>query len=44
LFTFLEQEGLDWQEFRPPHALQLLAFLRRIPSRRPAQRRSVARS
>lgn len=42
LFTFLEREGLDWQEFRPPHALQLLAFLRRVPSRRPAQRLGLA--
>jgi integrase/recombinase XerD len=42
LFTFLEREGLDWQEFRPPHALQLLAFLRRVPGRRPAQRLGLA--
>ncbi|MYS85450.1 tyrosine-type recombinase/integrase [Streptomyces sp. SID5474] len=38
LFTFLRSEGLDWQGFRSPDALRLLAFLRRTPSRRPAQR------
>ncbi|MER5689269.1 tyrosine-type recombinase/integrase [Streptomyces sp. NPDC002205] len=38
LFTFLAAEGMDWFEFRGPDALRLLAFLRRAPSRRPAQR------
>ncbi|MEU8922460.1 tyrosine-type recombinase/integrase [Kitasatospora sp. NPDC048545] len=38
LFTFLAAEGMDWREFRGPDALRLLAFLRREPSRRPAQR------
>ncbi|MET8030337.1 tyrosine-type recombinase/integrase [Streptomyces avermitilis] len=38
LFTFLTAEGMDWREFRGPDALRLLAFLRRAPSRRPAQR------
>jgi integrase/recombinase XerD len=38
LFTFLREEGMDWQEFRAPDALRLLAFLRRTPSRRSAQR------
>jgi integrase/recombinase XerD len=38
LFTFLEKEGLDWQDLRAPHMLGLLAFLRQVPSRRPAQR------
>ncbi|WP_217369810.1 site-specific integrase [Nonomuraea antri] len=42
LFLFLTQEGLDWQEFRPPNVLRLLAFLRRLPSRRPAQRLGMA--
>ncbi|MFG2949156.1 site-specific integrase [Streptomyces adustus] len=37
-FTFLAAEGMDWREFRGPDALRLLAFLRRAPSRRPAQR------
>ncbi|WSI68098.1 site-specific integrase [Streptomyces sp. NBC_01336] len=38
LFTFLAAEDMDWREFRGPDALRLLAFLRRAPSRRPAQR------
>jgi integrase/recombinase XerD len=38
LFTFLAAEGMDWREFRCPDALRLLAFLRRAPSRRAAQR------
>ncbi|MEU0836749.1 site-specific integrase [Streptomyces sp. NPDC005969] len=38
LFTFLAAEGMDWRAFRGPDALRLLAFLRRAPSRRPAQR------
>ncbi|MFE2245509.1 tyrosine-type recombinase/integrase [Streptomyces lavendulae] len=38
LFTFLAAERMDWREFRGPDALRLLAFLRRAPSRRPAQR------
>jgi hypothetical protein len=42
LFIFLDREGLDWQDFRAPHMLALLAFLRRVPSRRPAQRLGLA--
>jgi integrase/recombinase XerD len=42
LFTFLEKEGLDWQGLRAPHMLGLLAFLRQVPSRRPAQRLGLA--
>ena len=38
LFTFLAGEGLEWQAFRPADALRLLAFLRRRPSQRSAQR------
>ncbi|MGW4567574.1 site-specific integrase [Streptomyces sp. NPDC004561] len=38
LFTFLAAEGMDWRQVRGPDALRLLAFLRRAPSRRPAQR------
>jgi integrase/recombinase XerD len=38
LFTFLTQEGMDWRVLRAPDMLRLLAFLRRTPSRRPAQR------
>jgi len=42
LFTFLEKEGLDWQDLRAPHMLGLLSFLRQVPSRRPAQRLGLA--
>jgi integrase len=42
LFIFLDREGLDWQDFRAPHMLVLLAFLRRVPSRRPAARLGLA--
>jgi integrase/recombinase XerD len=38
LFTFLAREDLDCRDFRPSDALRLLGFLRRLPSRRPAQR------
>ncbi|GAA2748514.1 tyrosine-type recombinase/integrase [Kitasatospora cinereorecta] len=38
LFTFLARESLDWRDFRAPDTLRLLGFLRRQPSRRPAQR------
>jgi integrase/recombinase XerD len=35
---FLTREDLDYRDFRPSDALRLLGFLRRLPSRRPAQR------
>ena len=38
LVAFLGEHGLVWSEFRPSTALEFLAYLRRIPSRRPAQR------
>ena len=38
LWCFLFAHGLDWREFGPPHALELLEALRATPSRRPAQR------
>ncbi|MER6316435.1 tyrosine-type recombinase/integrase [Streptomyces sp. NPDC001581] len=38
LFMFLARDGLEWQDFRAPDASRLLGFLRRQPSRRPAQR------
>src|SRR5437867_3711037 len=38
LFTFLAGEQLVWQAFGPADALRFLAFLRRRPSQRPAQR------
>ena len=38
LWCFFSARGLDWREFGPPHALELLEALRATPSRRPAQR------
>lgn len=42
LFEFLDGEGLDWRAFSPATALQFLGYLRRVPSRRPAQRLGLA--
>lgn len=38
LVSFLDRQGMTWSGFRPSTALEFLAYLRRIPSRRPAQR------
>jgi len=38
LARFLDQHALGWNDFRPSTALQFLAYLRRVPSQRPAQR------
>ena len=38
LVQFFDQQGLGWNDFRPSSALEFLACLRRVPSRRPAQR------
>lgn len=38
LVAFLGLHGLTWSGFRPSTALEFLAYLRRVPSRRPAQR------
>ena len=38
LLEFLDERGLGWNEFGPAAALELLGWLRRRPSRRPAQR------
>jgi integrase/recombinase XerD len=38
LVQFFDQQGLGWNDFRPSTALEFLAYLRRVPSRRPAQR------
>jgi integrase len=38
---FLAQEGLTYQDFRPPHALLLVAYLRAQPTRRQSQRASL---
>lgn len=38
LARFLAGRGLTFEEFRPATALEFLGYLRRVPSRRPAQR------
>lgn len=38
LVSFLDERGITFGEFRPSSALEFLAYLRRVPSRRPAQR------
>lgn len=38
LVSFLEERGLDWDGFTPASALEFLGYLRRVPSRRAAQR------
>lgn len=42
LFEFLAERGLDWRDFRPAVALEFLGWLRRRPSRRPAQRLGIS--
>jgi integrase len=41
LWMFLADHSLAWQELRPRHALDLLEYLRALPSRRPRQRLSL---
>ena len=38
LFLFLNANAMGWNDFRPSTALEFLAYLRQMPSRRPAQR------
>ncbi len=38
LAVFLAERSLMWNDFVPPTALEFLGYLRRVPSRRPAQR------
>lgn len=38
LAQFLDQRSLGWNEFGSSSALEFLGYLRRVPSRRPAQR------
>lgn len=38
LARFLSERSLGWNDFRPATALEFLGYLRRVPSRRPAQR------
>ncbi len=40
-FSFLQQHHLTHLEFTPIHALELLAYLRALPSRKPARRLSL---
>src|SRR2546421_4197687 len=40
-FSFLKQHDLTYLDFTPIHALELLAYLRSIPSRKPAHRLSL---
>jgi len=42
LASFLDQHDMTWSEFKPSSALEFLAYLRRVPSRRPAQRLGLA--
>ena len=42
LFEFFDETDRTWTEFRPAVALELLGWLRRRPSRRPAQRLGLA--
>ena len=41
LVQFFDQQGLGWDDFRPSTALEFLAYMRRVPSRGPAQRLSL---
>ena len=41
-FRFLTSLGLSWPEFRPPHALEFLRYLRSVVARRPTQRLGLA--
>jgi len=38
LAVFLDERSLGWNDFGPAAALEFLGYLRRVPSRRPAQR------
>jgi integrase len=40
-FSFLQEHHLTYLEFTPVHALELLAYLRALPSRMPARRLSL---
>ncbi|MFJ5695102.1 tyrosine-type recombinase/integrase [Arthrobacter sp. NPDC093125] len=42
LFEFLDETATDWQDFRPAVAVSFLSWLRKRPSRRPAQRLGLA--
>ena len=40
-WRFLGKQNLNWETFRPVHALQLLEYLRTVPNRRPVQQLSL---
>jgi len=42
LFEFLAERDIDWRAFSTPLSLEFLGWLRRRPSRRPAQRLGLA--
>src|SRR2546426_9276105 len=42
--TFLQEQRLTYQEFRPPHALLFLEYLSVLPSRRQAHRLALVLS
>ena len=44
LALFLRCRAMSWSEFKPSSALEFLGYLRRVPSRRPAQRRQPGES
>ena len=44
VFEFFAERDLDWLQFRPALALELLGWLRRRPSSRPAQRLGLAQA
>ena len=40
--NFLQEQGLTYEEFRPPHALLFLEYLSELPSRKTARRLGLA--
>jgi integrase len=42
LWRFLASQGLRWEQVEPPHALDLLAYLRTVPSTHAVQRFGLA--
>lgn len=42
LVEFVDRSGMSWDDFTPARALEFLGYLRRLPSRRSAQRLGVA--
>jgi integrase/recombinase XerD len=42
LVEFVDRSGMPWDDFTPARALEFLGYLRRLPSRRSAQRLGLA--